>query len=123
VTFVASIPFAFSGVDTNHFLLGEAQLVLGAALYGILIPIMVSSNKGLRKEQIPHASISTRIFQTIGGAFGAAILAIVIGQQLKDGAGACLSSLAHAYQTAFWWSVGFTAVSFLPAMFLSGREK
>lgn len=123
VTFVASIPFAFAGADTNHFLLGTAQLVRGAALNGILIPIMVSAYKGLRKEQIPHASISTRIFQTIGGAFGSAVLATVIGQQLKGGAGASLSSLAHAYQTAFWWSVGFAAVSFLPAMFLSGRGK
>ncbi|MEK8129479.1 hypothetical protein WMW72_16355 [Paenibacillus filicis] len=122
VTLVASIPFAFAWVDTNHFLLGAAQLVRGAALNGILIPILVSSYKGLRKEQIPHASISTRIFQTIGGAFGSAILATVIGQQLKEGAGASLSSLAHAYQTAFWWSVGFAAISFLPAMFLSGRE-
>lgn len=123
VTLAASIPFAFAGTDTNHILLGAAQLVRGAALNGILIPIMVSAYEGLRKEQIPHASISTRIFQTVGGAFGSAILATVIGQQLTSGSGASLASLANAYQAAFWWSVGFTAASVLPAMFLSNRKR
>lgn len=123
VTLAASIPFAFAGTDTNHFLLGAAQLLRGAALNGILIPIMVSAYEGLRKEQIPHASISTRIFQTIGGAFGSAVLATVIGQQLTGGTGSSLTSLAHAYQVAFWWSVGFAAVAIFPALFLSNRKK
>ncbi|MZQ82733.1 DHA2 family efflux MFS transporter permease subunit [Paenibacillus sp. 5J-6] len=123
VTLAASIPFAFAGIETNHILLGVAQLVRGAALNGILIPIMVSAYEGLRKEQIPHASISTRIFQTIGGAFGAAILATVIGQQVTSGTAVSLTSLASAYQVAFWWSVGFAAASILPAMFLSNRKK
>ncbi|MCK9857624.1 MDR family MFS transporter [Paenibacillus sp. ATY16] len=123
VTLVSSIPFAFAGTDTSHFVLGLAQLVRGAAMNGIFIPIMVSAYEGLQKEQIPHASISTRIFQTIGGAFGSAVLATVIGHQLKSGAGGSLASLADAYQVAFWWSVGFAAVSFLPALLLSNRKK
>ncbi|WP_379138752.1 MDR family MFS transporter [Paenibacillus sp. sgz500958] len=123
VTLAASIPFAFAGTDTSHILLGAAQLVRGAALNGILIPIMVTAYEGLRKEQIPHASISTRIFQTIGGAFGSAILATVIGGQVTSGTGAGLNSLANAYQVAFWWSVGFAAVSFLPAIFMSNQKK
>jgi EmrB/QacA subfamily drug resistance transporter len=123
VTLAASIPFAFAGIETNHILLGVAQLVRGAALNGILIPIMVSAYEGLRKEQIPHASISTRIFQTIGGAFGSAILATVIGQQVTSIRAVSLTSLASAYQVAFWWSVGFAAASILPAMFLSNRKK
>ncbi|RTE09999.1 MDR family MFS transporter [Paenibacillus whitsoniae] len=123
VTLAASIPFAFAGTDTNYFWLSAAQLVRGAALNGILIPIMVSAYEGLRKEQIPHASISTRIFQTIGGAFGSAVLATVIGQQVARGTAASLTALAHAYQVAFWWSVGFAAISFIPAMFMSSRRK
>ncbi|MDR6552389.1 MDR family MFS transporter [Paenibacillus qinlingensis] len=122
VTLAASIPFAFAGTDMSHYLLGAAQLVRGAALNGILIPIMVSAYEGLQKEQIPHASISTRIFQTIGGAFGAAILATVISQQATNVTGSSLTSLAHAYQVAFWWSAGFAAVSFIPAMFMSNRK-
>jgi EmrB/QacA subfamily drug resistance transporter len=123
ITLGASIPFAFAGTDTSHILLGAAQFVRGAAMNGIFIPIMVSAYEGLRKEQIPHASISTRIFQTIGGAFGSAVLATVIGHQLKHGTEVSLTSLADAYQVAFWWSVGFAAVCLLPVMFLSNRKK
>lgn len=123
VTLAASVPFAFAGTDTSHILLGAAQLVRGAAMNGIFIPIMVSAYEGLRKEQIPHASISTRIFQTIGGAFGSAVLATVISHQTTSGTEANLASLAEAYQVAFWWSVGFAVVSMLPVMFLSNRKK
>ncbi|GLX69783.1 MDR family MFS transporter [Paenibacillus glycanilyticus] len=123
VTMAASIPFAFAGTDTSHILLSAAQLVRGAAMNGIFIPLMVSAYEGLRKEQIPHASVSTRIFQTIGGAFGSAVLATVIGHQLAGGKGENLASLADAYQVAFWWSVGFAAISFIPAILLSNRKK
>ncbi|WP_168120831.1 MDR family MFS transporter [Paenibacillus sp. HB172176] len=122
VTMAATIPFAYAGGDTSHILLGAAQLVRGAAMNGIFIPIMVSAYEGLRKEQIPHASISTRIFQTIGGAFGSAVLATVIGHQLPNGTGANLALVVDAYQLAFWWSVGFAAFSLLPAMLLSNRK-
>ncbi|MDF2722534.1 MAG: multidrug transporter [Paenibacillus sp.] len=123
VTLIGTIPFAFAGTDTNHVLLAVAQLVRGAALNGILIPIMVSAYEGLKKEQIPDASISTRIFQTIGGAFGSAILATIIGHQLASRAGLSLQTVADAYQLAFWWSAGFTLAAFIPALLLSNRKK
>ncbi|RUS47906.1 MDR family MFS transporter [Cohnella sp. AR92] len=123
VTLVGTIPFALAETDTNHILLAAAQLVRGAALNGILIPIMVSAYEGLNKEQIPHASISTRIFQTIGGAFGSAILATVIGHQMTNRMGVNLQTISDAYQVAFWWSAGFTAASFIPALLLSNKPK
>jgi len=123
ITLAASVPFAYAGTDTSLILLGAAQLVRGAAMNGIFIPIMVSAYEGLQKEQVPHASISTRIFQTIGGAFGSAVLATVISHQVANGSEGSLTSLADAYQVAFWWSVGFAVVSLLPVMFLTNRKK
>lgn len=122
-TAIGTIPFALAGADTNHVLLGIAQFVRGAALNGIFIPIMVSAYAGLSKEQIPHASIATRIFQTIGGAFGSAILATVIDQQLRSAAISGVSAVAHAYQAAFWWSFGFTVLAIIPAFMLSRGKK
>lgn len=122
-TAIGTIPFALSGADTNHVLLGIAQFVRGAALNGIFIPIMVSAYAGLSKQQIPHASISTRIFQTIGGAFGSAILATVIDHQLRSASGSGMNAVAHAYQSAFWWSFGFTALAVIPAFMLTQGKK
>jgi EmrB/QacA subfamily drug resistance transporter len=123
VTIVSTLPFAYAGPDTNQFLLAAALVLRGAALNGLLIPVMVSAYIGLRKDQIPDASIALRIFQTIGGAFGAAILATVISHQLSSHAASGVHSIAGAYNAAFWWSIGFAAVSFIPALLLPSRKE
>ena len=74
---IGTLPFAFAGTDTNYILLSAALLIRGAGLGGLFIAIMASAYIGLRGEQVPHASTATRIIQTIGGAFGSAILATV----------------------------------------------
>ncbi|OKP97238.1 DHA2 family efflux MFS transporter permease subunit [Paenibacillus sp. P46E] len=119
VTIAATLPFTFAGPDTNQLLLAAALLVRGAALNGLLIPVMVSAYDGLRKDQVPHASISIRIFQTIGGAFGAAILATVIAHQLSGHSAPGARTVADAFHAAFWWSIGFTVAAFIPSVFLS----
>ncbi|CAH1217558.1 Fatty acid resistance protein FarB [Paenibacillus auburnensis] len=123
-TIVSTLPFAFAGPDTNQILLAAALVLRGAALNGLLIPVMVSAYVGLRKDQVADASIALRIFQTIGGAFGAAILATVISHQLPSHAASGALTVAGAYNVAFWWSIGFAVVSFLPALLLpKGKEK
>lgn len=122
-TIVGTLPFAFADASTSHLLLAAGQLVRGAALNGLLIPIMVTAYLGLRPEQVPHASVSTRIFQTIGGAFGSAVLAAVIDHQLSGRASAGIGALADAYQAAFWWAIGFSAATLIPALLLSARKK
>lgn len=123
VTIVSTFPFAFAGPETSQLLLAATLLLRGAALNGLLIPVMVSAYVGLSKEQVPDASISLRIFQTIGGAFGAAILATVIQHQLSIHAASDVHAIASAYNIAFWWLIGFAVISFLPAMLLSKRKE
>ncbi|CAI6060793.1 MDR family MFS transporter [Cohnella sp. JJ-181] len=122
-TAIGTIPFAFSGTETNHVVLGIAQFLRGAALNGIFIPIMVSAYEGLDKQQIPHASVSTRIFQTVGGAFGSAILATVIDRQVRGSGVHDMNAVVDAYQAAFWWSIGFTVLAVIPAFLLSKGKK
>lgn len=122
VTIAATLPFAFAGSGTSLILLAAALLVRGAALNGLLIPVMVSAYVGLRKDQIPHASISMRICQTIGGAFGAAILATVIQHQLSGYAAPNLQTVAGAYDTAFMWSIGFAVIALIPALILPSHR-
>ena len=55
-----------------------ALLIRGVGLGGLLIPIMTSAYMGLSRDQVPDASIATRILQTIGGTFGSAILAAIV---------------------------------------------
>jgi len=123
ITAVGTLPFAFADSGTNAILLGAALLIRGAGLGGVFIPLMVSAYVGLRSEQIPHASIATRILQTIGGAFGSAVLATIVEQQLASRSASGIQNVVSAYNVAFWWSVGFTIVSVIPTLFLTVYKK
>ncbi len=120
---IGTLPFTFAGTDTNYILLSSALLVRGAGLGGLFIAIMMSAYIGVPEEQVPHASIATRIFQTIGGAFGSAILASVVQNQMAGHANTDLSAAAHAFNASFWWSIGFTVVAVIPTLLLTMRKK
>lgn len=120
---IGTLPFAFANADTNPILLAIALLIRGAGLGGLFIAIMMSAYIGLQKDQVPHASIATRIFQTIGGAFGSAILATAAQQQMAGHAQSDLLAIAHSFNVSFWWSIGFTVAAVIPTLFLAIRKK
>jgi EmrB/QacA subfamily drug resistance transporter len=123
ITAIGTLPFAFANSATSHVLLAVALLIRGAGLGGVFIPIMVSSYVGLSKDQIPHASIGTRILQTIGSAFGSAILATIVEHQLSGHSVTDIQAVTSAYNVAFWWSVGFTVIAVIPTLFLTKYKK
>lgn len=122
-TAIGTLPFTFAGTDTNLILLSIALLIRGAGLGGLFIAIMMSAYIGLQKEQVPHASIATRIFQTIGGAFGSAILSTVLQRHMVGHASSDLHAVAGAFNVSFWWTIGFTVTAAIPTLFLTMREK
>jgi EmrB/QacA subfamily drug resistance transporter len=120
---IGTLPFAFASWDTNYILLAAALLVRGAGLGGLFISIMTSALDGLPREQVPHASIATRIFNTIGGAFGTTILATVAQTQMTDEVQTDLHAVANSFNVSFWWSIGFVVVAVIPTLFLTMRKK
>lgn len=120
---VGTLPFALAGTGTNYILLSAALLIRGAGLGGLFIAIMMSAYIGLPQEHVPHASIATRIFQTIGGAFGSAILATVAEQQMVGRNAADLHAVSHAFNVSFWWSIGFAVLAVIPTLFLTMRKQ
>ena len=123
ITVISTLPFAFADAQTNLVFLSVALLIRGASQGGLIIPLMATAYLGLKKEHIPDASTATRITSTIGSAFGSAILATVLQNQMFGHAVTDVQSMANAYNVAFWWLIGFTAVSLIPALFLSARKK
>lgn len=123
LTAIGTLAYTQVGVHTNEILLGVSLVVRGAGLGAITIPVMATAYLGLRPEQIPHASSVTRIFMQIGGAFGTAILAMILTAQIKAHHATTLASQASAFGTAFWWALGLTAIAIIPALALPGREK
>jgi EmrB/QacA subfamily drug resistance transporter len=108
---------------SRNIVLAAALLIRGIGLGGLFIAIMTSALVGLERAQVPHASIATRIFNTIGGAFGTAILATVAEHQMAGKAPTDLHAVANSFNASFWWAIGFIVVALIPTLFLPRRKK
>ena len=94
------------------------MVIRGFGLGAVTMPVMVAGYIGLDKQQIPHSSVLTRTAQQIGGSFGTAVLAVI----LQGAIAAHPATLADAFDVAFWWSVGFSAVAVLLSLWLPGAQ-
>lgn len=106
---LATIPFAVADADTQSWWLSLVLLVRGFGMGAVMIPVMSVAFVGLTREEIPHASIITRLAQQVGGAFGTALLAVILESAMNDAHTA--ADRALAFDDAFWWAVGFTVVA------------
>lgn len=116
----ATAVFAMSDASTSGFLLGIVLFVRGIGVGGVFMPLMATAYVGLSHDEIPHASIVTRVSQQIGGSLGIAVLAVVLQSQAKHAATA--ADAANAFHVTFWWAVGFMALGTALALWLPGKE-
>ncbi|MFC4501315.1 MULTISPECIES: MDR family MFS transporter [Streptomyces] len=117
---LSTVPFALASTTTNKWFLMGVLVVRGFGLAAVSIPLQVAAFVGLRREQIPHAGIITRITQQIGGSFGVAVLAVILDAALHHHPGSATQA-ARAFDQAFWWAAGFAALSLLLSLLLPGR--
>ena len=59
--------------------------------------------------------------QQLCGAFGAAVLVVILAGQIAGQAGPGAAGLAMAFGRTFCWCVGFTALAVVPALLMPGR--
>jgi EmrB/QacA subfamily drug resistance transporter len=118
---LGTVPFALAGPRTSELLLGAALVVRGAGLGTATIAVMAGAFQDVVPDKVPDASSATRILQQLGGAFGAAVVAVVLARETAAHAGAGTAGLAAAFGDAFWWTVGFTILAVIPALLLRVR--
>ncbi|MFF0814521.1 hypothetical protein ACFYVR_05110 [Rhodococcus sp. NPDC003318] len=75
---------------------------------------------GLDRAEVPHASIITRLAQQVGGAFGTALLAVILESTMVGLR--TLEDRTHAFDAAFWWAVGFTVLATACCSILPARQ-
>jgi len=86
----------------------------------VFMPLMATAYVGLAHDEIPHASIVTRVAQQIGGSFGIAVLAVVLQGRLTDAA--TPAAAADAFHASFWWAVAFMTLGTSLAWLLPGKD-
>jgi len=120
ITLVGTLPFAWVGSDTATWWLVAALVVRGIGLGAVTIPVMTSAYEGLAADQVPHASVITRMTQQIGGSFGTAVLAVVLDSALARHPGGPAEAAA-AFGHTFWWSIAFTVLALAVSAWLPSR--
>lgn len=119
---IATIPFALATSTTNEWYLCAALVVRGFGLGAVFIPVIAVAFVGLDRSEVPHASILTRVAQQVGGSFGVALLAVLLEGALIHVA-PTPAGAATAFDQAFWWSIGFTALAVIVSFALPGRSR
>jgi hypothetical protein len=61
--------------------------------------------------------------QQVGGSFGTAIFAMILQTQLSGHHVITLAGRAGAFDTAFWWSIGLTALVLIPVFAIPAKGK
>jgi MFS family permease len=114
---LATVPFAFADSSTSIVWLEIALLLRGFGLSLVLIPLMSLAFVGLARDEVPHASIVTRVSQQIGASVGVAVLAVILTTTATSS-----GSLATGFQIAFWIAIGFAVLAIAVALVLPGRR-
>jgi len=64
------------------------------------------------------------VLQRLGGSIGTAVLAVVLQRALVSAHHPLTAAgRAGAYSTAFWWSLGITALAVIPSIVLLRAER
>jgi len=122
ITLIGSIPFIYFNQHSAYWLLMVVLFIRGIGAGAIISPLMTDSFIGIDPKLSGQVSITTRIMQNVGGAFGSALLAtIVVNYQTNHSHLLGLSMIASSYQQGFLWAVIFTALLAIPAMLLTNR--
>jgi EmrB/QacA subfamily drug resistance transporter len=120
---LATVPFALASATTNEWFLMAVLVVRGFGLAAVMIPLSAAGFIGLRRHEIPHAGIITRVAQQVGGSLGVTVLAVILDAALGNfsmhSGSAALSTTA--FDQAFWWAVGFTGVALVLSLMLPSR--
>jgi EmrB/QacA subfamily drug resistance transporter len=117
---LASVPLAFVGPSTSIVAISLVLVLRGVGIGFSFMPAMTAAFASLRPDQLSDATPQLNVLQRIGGAIGTAVLAVVL--QRASGTSPSTSHLAHAFDTAYWWSLGIVVLSLIPCMVLLRAE-
>jgi EmrB/QacA subfamily drug resistance transporter len=106
---LGTLPFAIDP-DLDELLLAGALVVRGIGLSASLVPTMTATYATLPRSEYAAATTGSRILQQVGGSLGTALLAVVLAR-------------TGAFTTAFWVTVGITAVAAVAALSLPGSAR
>jgi EmrB/QacA subfamily drug resistance transporter len=117
---LGTIPLALVGAGTSILGISLVLLLRGVGIGLAFVPAMSAAFAALRPEQLSDATPQLNVLQRIGGAIGTAVLAVVL--QRASGHATGLVKLAGAFDSAYWVSLGISALALIPCLVLLRAE-
>jgi EmrB/QacA subfamily drug resistance transporter len=121
VTTIATIPFAFIGLDTSILWISVAMFMRGIGIGFAFMPAMAAAFAALERSELAHATPQLNVLQRVGGSIGTALLAVVLQRALVGAQ--TPADAADAYGTAFAFAAGLTALAIVPCIILLRAER
>jgi EmrB/QacA subfamily drug resistance transporter len=134
--------FTQAGADTSYWVLSAGLVLRGLGLGATMMPSMAAAYATLRRDQVPRATPQLNVLQRVGGSLGAAVLTVVLQNQITanlggggaDGGlgGAPLTGAAReraagpiavAFAHTYWWAFVLTLLALVPAGLLAREER
>ncbi|WP_171169679.1 MDR family MFS transporter [Streptomyces sp. I05A-00742] len=119
---LGTLPFAFAGTRDMTWLLLAALAVRGLGIGASTPTIAAVAVRGLPAGQIARGTTAFNIVQRIGAPFGTTVIAVILARASAS-APPTAAGLADAFGTAFWWTIGFTALPIALAFLLPGDKR
>ncbi|WP_218009677.1 DHA2 family efflux MFS transporter permease subunit [Actinomadura kijaniata] len=95
--------------DAPSWLLVAALVVRGVGLGVATVPGMAAVYASVDRALVPRAAGAVNALNRVGGSLGTAVLAVVLQERLNA------RPAPAAFAGAFWWAVGLSALTLLPA--------
>jgi EmrB/QacA subfamily drug resistance transporter len=124
VTTLATIPFGLIGAHTSITSLSLWMGLRGIGIGFAFMPAMAAAFAALKPSELSDATPQMNVLQRVGGSIGTAVLAVVLQRALISAHHPLTrTGVAGAYSTAFWWSLGITALAIVPSIVLLRAER
>ena len=120
VTALLTVPLALIGAHTSVLELCLVMVVRGAGMGASFMPAMTAAFAALDRSEVSHATPQLNVLNRVGGSIGTTVLAVVLASGLRHAHSP--AAAAHAYGTAFWWSVAIAVVAVVPCVVLMRAE-
>jgi EmrB/QacA subfamily drug resistance transporter len=120
VTAVMTVPFALIGAHTSVVELCLVMVLRGVGMGASFMPAMTAAFAALDRSEVSHATPQLNVLNRVGGSIGTTILAVVLADAERHAR--TRAAAAHAYGTAFWWSVGMAVAAIVPCVVLMRAE-
>jgi EmrB/QacA subfamily drug resistance transporter len=124
LTSLATIPFGLIGAHTSIPALSGWMFIRGIGIGFAFMPAMSAAFAALRPHELSDATPQMNVLMRVGGSIGTALLAVVLQRALVSaGHPLTRTGIAGAYGTAFWWSLGLSALAIVPSIVLMRAER